>query len=209
MSEFHTRITQIEPDWLLICFTGEKPPLDRRAFFLHRTLSEWLNDHPGRIVSSTVSVHHQGAVVGMNVWLEPPGIEEACAPAAPAADHQALPNAGIAPPRLLGDPQAERKFAVKIDADLANSIHQEHLEALLQHAYEIFFEDDSRAPVLAVISKAGLAVVLDRSTEQGHALRVERLGLKGEASDEFRHWQATAKSNYFVLPMTAFPPLID
>ncbi len=200
-----TQVIQIEPDWLLVCFTGTKPPVEKRRCFLHRTLSDWLGDHPSRQVSRTVAIQHDGALVGVHVWLDGEPVAEAqMAPRRVTTN--APPPASHDTPRRLGDAEAEREFSVNVDADLMQSIHKEHLEAFLQHAYSIFFKENSQAPVLAVINRSGLAVVFDRSSEQSHLTRAAKLGLRGEATEELSRWQTASQSNYFVLPMTAFRP---
>jgi hypothetical protein len=186
---------QIEPSWLLVCFKGEKPPIEKRAFWLHRTLTDWLNDHPGRNVAGTAAVMRRGILMGMNVWLEDDMLEGMA-----EETSSAEPQKREEPPAEEPKP-GERKVPVTVDASLAESIHKEHLEALLQHAYEIFFKDQGKSPRLAVVSRGGLAVVFDRASEKGHVMRLERLGIDKEAEEEFRQWQASAKSNYFVMPL--------
>jgi hypothetical protein len=189
-----TRVIEVDACWLLVCFTGEKPPPDRRGFFLHRTVSDWLNDHPTRIVDQTESIHHEGELVGLHVWLEEATAGEAAQKRAAVREER----------RIFGDPDSSNRFPVRIDNELVEAVHKEHLEALIDHAYNIFLKDEGRAPVMAVISRGGLAVVLERATSQSRLMRAEKLGLRGEAVEELRRWQTAGQTTYFVLPMTSF-----
>ena len=185
-----TRVIQVEPDWLLVCFKGTKPPADRRSLFLQDSVAQWLRDHPTRAVGQSESIYRQGELVGMHVWL-----------AGEAAPVESPPEGE---PQSPHDPKSARKFPVSIDNELVESIHKEHLEAMIDHAYNIFLKDEGDAPALAVISRGGLAVVLDRASSKSHLMRVERLGLHGAAADELRRWQTAGDTTYFVLPLKSF-----
>lgn len=197
----NTRVIQAEGDWLVICFEGTKPPLERRAFFLHRTLSDWLNEHSLRAVAQAVTVHRDGEIVGLNVWLEPLSIDEAISTSTQIASAGASGTANMPSP---GDAARHGKYPVKIATDLAETVHQEHLEALLEHAFEIFFKDYRHAPALAVVNRGGLAVVFDRANEESHVMRVEKLGLPEDAVADLQRWKSTRTTNYFVIPLAAF-----
>lgn len=171
-----TRVHEIEPNWLLICFQGEKPLAARRAFFLHRTIQDWLSDHPGSAIRRTLPILDRGELVACHVWL------------------------GDAPAKV------ERKMPVKIHYQLVDRMPTEHLEALLQHAYEIFFDhEDSGAGALAVISRSGNAVVFDRASQQCFALPVSELGnLAEDARLRIEQWRTEAETNYFVMELGQF-----
>jgi hypothetical protein len=65
-----TRVIELEPGWLLVCFKGDKPPTDKRAFWLQRTLRDWLGDHPGRQVRRIVPIQDQGELLAVHVWVD-------------------------------------------------------------------------------------------------------------------------------------------
>lgn len=189
-----TRVIQVDRDWLLVCFKGVKPPPERRSFFLHDSVSQWLKDHPGRSMIQSEAIHHGGELVGMHVWLELSGESET----------ETLPEPAEEKPRPKRDGKRSGKFPVSIDNDLVETIHKEHLEALIDHAYNILLKDEGQSPVLAVISRGGLAVVLERASSRSHLMRLEKLGLRGAAADELHRWQTAGETTYFVLPMKSY-----
>ena len=46
--KLETQVVELEPGWLIIKFQGPKPPHESRPFWLHRTLTDWLTEHPGQ-----------------------------------------------------------------------------------------------------------------------------------------------------------------
>ena len=70
--------------------------------------------------------------------------------------------------------------------------------------YSILLKDEGKSPAMAVISRGGLAVVLDRETKRSHLMRLARLNLRGRALQELQRWQTAGETNYFVLPMESY-----
>lgn len=94
----------------------------------------------------------------------------------------------------LGEPVTP---AIKLHPALA-SIPKEHLEALIEHAEEIYLENLGVAG-LVVVSRGGTAVVSSR--ERGYALPFEEFARDLEESDrrDVEEWLVQPASNYFVL----------
>jgi len=65
-----TRIIELDCGWVLVTFQGSKPPAEKRAFWLHRTLTDRQADYPGRFVARTLAVQHNGELVGVHIWLD-------------------------------------------------------------------------------------------------------------------------------------------
>jgi len=65
-----TKVIELDADWLLVAFEGPKPPANKRAFWLNRTLTDWLGSHPGRIVMRTLPIQHNGELLAVHVWLD-------------------------------------------------------------------------------------------------------------------------------------------
>jgi hypothetical protein len=196
----------VEPDWLLVFFKGPKPPPDRRNFFLQDSLAQWLRDHPGRTVAQTESIHRTGELVGLHVWLEPAAVPKEPTATPAASSLTSVESTLSQPPREPSRPRKSRqgKFPVSIDNELVESVHKEHLEAMIDHAYSILLKDEGKSPAMAVISRGGLAVVLDRETNRSHLMRLARLNLRGRALQELQRWQTAGETNYFVLPMKSY-----
>jgi len=72
----------------------------------------------------------------------------------------------------------------------------EHLEALVEHAYGIYFKDTSGMN-LAVVSRGGSAVVFDSASAR--ILPFEKLPVDDKVKAEFAEWRTSGKSNYFVV----------
>lgn len=105
----NTKIIELEPAWIFVIFDGPKPDPSQRAFWLNRALTDWLGDHPGRVVTRTLPVQHQGNLVAILVWFDSP------------------------------DAISQGKGMLRIDKSLVGALPKEHMEATLQSAYEIFF----------------------------------------------------------------------
>jgi hypothetical protein len=76
----------------------------------------------------------------------------------------------------------------------------EHLEALLHHAYGIYFKDTSGAN-LVVVNRGGVAVVFD--SEAAHVLPFEKLPVDDKLKAEYAEWRTSGKSNYFGVRLPA------
>ncbi|MGE0533445.1 MAG: hypothetical protein AB7O68_00620 [Pirellulales bacterium] len=162
------QVYELESDWLLIVFQGSKPPVEKRAFWLNRSLTDWLGAHPGRTITGTLLVMHHGELLAIHVWLDAP---------ARAADQQ---------------------VQLKVRHSLLGSLPKEHLEALLQEAYRIFFER-SEVPVLTVVNRRGIAVLMDRAAEEAHVLPLEELGIDDTPKEAIRRWLAAPTSKYSLI----------
>lgn len=165
-----TRVTELEPNWLLVVFQGPKPPTEKRAFWLNRTLTDWLGDHPGRVVIRTLPILHQGELVAVHVWLDEPE--------------------AATPPRTV----------IQIDRELTNTLPKEHLEAMLQNAYAIFFER-RQASRLIVINRRKIVVAFDRALERIAIVPFDRLQLDEPSMKGFQEWLATKQTRYFVIEL--------
>jgi hypothetical protein len=173
-----TKVIEIDPDWLLVCFGGPKPEADKRAFWLHRTAREWLERHPGKAIRRVLPIQDGGELIGVHVWLG----------------------------QSAESPQ--RQFPVKVHYRLADKLQHEHVEAFLHYAFEIFFQNRNMGSgALAVINRSGQAVVFDRAGEQSYLLPVEEMGnLDPRARTAIQQWQAQPTTNYFVLELAGFHP---
>lgn len=167
-----TQVIELEASWLLIVFRGPRPPLEKRAFWLNRTLEEWLGEHPDRSIARTLPIQHRGELVAVHVWLDEP---EAAAP---------------------------RGAMLQLDRRLASTMPKEHLEAMLQAAYEILFERPQAARLI-VINRRNIAVIFDRPREQIAILPFERLQLDEPSTTGFHKWQADKQTWYFVIELPA------
>jgi guanosine-3',5'-bis(diphosphate) 3'-pyrophosphohydrolase len=171
-----TQVLTIDPAWVLVTFQGPRPAAERRVFLLHRTMQEWLALRPGLAIRRTLAIQDAGELIGVHFWL--------------------------------GDrSQAEqRTFPVKIHYRLVDQVPAEHLEALLAHAYEIFFEHPgSNVGALAIISRSGRAVVFDRASEQCFVLPLDEMrNLDEHARQNIHNWQTQQSTNYFVMELGGF-----
>lgn len=70
--KLETQVVELEPGWLVIKFQGPKPPHESRPFWLHRTLTDWLAEHPRQNVQRTLPLSHNGELTGVMVWLGKP-----------------------------------------------------------------------------------------------------------------------------------------
>jgi hypothetical protein len=70
--KLQTQVVELEPGWLVIKFQGPRPPDDSRPFWLHRTLTDWLAEHPGQSIQRTLPLSHHGELIGVMVWLGEP-----------------------------------------------------------------------------------------------------------------------------------------
>lgn len=70
--KLQTQVVELEPGWLVVKFQGPKPPHDSRPFWLHRTLTDWLAEHPGQTIQRTLTLSHGGELLGVMVWLGEP-----------------------------------------------------------------------------------------------------------------------------------------
>jgi len=178
-----TRVIELEPGWLLVCFKGAKPPADKRAFWLRRTLRDWLGDHPGREVRRIVPIQDSGELIAVHVWLQ---IAE---PAAATTE----PKRG-----------QRKKLPVKIHHQLID-MPAEHMEALLHYAYEIFFRHETGSGVLAVVSRSGNVVMFDRDKETCHVLPLTELqNVPADALHRVRKWQLEPTSPYYAIELGGF-----
>ena len=66
--KLQTQVVELEPGWLVVKFQGPKPPHEKRPFWLHRTLTDWLAKHPATI-QRTLPLTHNGELTGVMVWL--------------------------------------------------------------------------------------------------------------------------------------------
>jgi hypothetical protein len=173
-----TRVIELEPGWLLVCFKGAKPPADKRAFWLQRTLGDWLGDHPGHKVRRIVSIQDGGELQAVHVWIANAGEPT-------AADKKRLP--------------------VKIHHRLVDQMPAEHMEALLHYAYDTFFQHPGKPGVLAVVSRGGNVVLFDRTAEKCYVLPLSELqNLPAEAHEKIKRWQAAAGTAYFAIELGGF-----
>ena len=78
----------------------------------------------------------------------------------------------------------------------------EHLEAILQHAYRIYFRD-MIGMNLAVVTRGGTAVVFDSASASAHIVPFELMRVDEKTKAAFAKWQATGKSRYFVIQFPA------
>jgi hypothetical protein len=172
-----TRVIEVEPGWLLVCFQGDKPLADKRAFWLQRTLADWLDDHPGRHVRRIDSIQDGGVLLGIHVWVE----------------------AGEQPA------QERRRLPVKIHEQLIERVPAEHMEALLHYAYDVFFRYPNKPDVLAVVSRGGHVVLFDRVHEKCFVLPLTELrNLPAEATAKIKAWQVEPGSAYFAIELGGF-----
>jgi hypothetical protein len=170
-----TRVIELEPGWLLVAFKGEKPSPDKRAFWLQRTLRDWLGDHPGRQVRRIVPIQDEGELLAVHVWL--------------AAQQQAAP----------------RKMAVKVHHQLIDQMPAEHMEALLHYAYDIFFRHEVGTGVLAVVSRGGNVVLFDHHRERCFALPLSEMqNLPADALTRIKQWQSQPGTAYFAIELGGF-----
>lgn len=172
-----TRVIEVEPGWLLVCFKGEKPPADKRAFWLQRTLRDWLGDHPGLKPRRIVSIQDGGELLAVHVW-----VVETPAP-----------------------PTERKRLPVKVHHQLIEQMPPEHMEALLHYAYDIFFQHAGGPGVLAVVSRGGNVVVFDRDAEKCFVLPLEEMqNLPADARTKIKRWQSEAGSAYFAIELGGF-----
>ncbi len=115
-----TKVTELEPGWLLLQFEEPKPPAEQRALWLNRTLADWLGDHPGRVVTRVLPIEYRGELVAVHAWLD-------------AVD---APTAG--------------EMQIRIAGALVRTVPKEHLEAMLQSAREIFMQRPAAARLIVV-----------------------------------------------------------
>jgi len=181
-----TRVIELEPGWLLVCFKGAKPPEDKRAFWLRRTLRDWLGDHPGKEVRRILPISDGHELLAIHVWLEA-AVEPAQSTTAPAN-----PRGG------------RKKLPVKVHERLL-AMPPEHMEALLHYAYDIFFRHEGGTGVLAVISRGENAVVFDRDRETCHVLPLaEMRNLPADALERIRKWQSQPTTAYYAIELGGF-----
>jgi hypothetical protein len=170
-----TRVIELEPGWLLVCFKGDKPPADKRAFWLRRTLRDWLGDHPGRQVRRIVPIQDGGELLAVHVWV------------------------------VAGEERGERKMPVKIHHRLIDQMPPEHMEALLHYAYGIFFQHEAGSGVLAVVSRGGNVVLFDRSQEKCYVLPLSELrNVPDDALAKLQQWQSEPSTAYFAMELGGF-----
>lgn len=169
-----TKIIEIEPDWLLITFDGRKPDAAERAFWLKKTLADWLSDHPGRSIHATLPILRNGVLVAVNVWLENP------------------------------DNPSKRVVFPKVHP-LLGSLHKEYLEALLQHAYQIFFDKGGQS-VLAAVNRRGIAVVFRGQSQKVEILPATKLRLEDHVKAAMDQWLAAPRAEFFVIEVPAQKP---
>lgn len=162
------QVFELEPDWLLIAFQGPKPPAEKRAFWLNRSLTDWLGAHPGRTVTGTSPVLRDGELRAIHVWLDVP------------------------------ERPTEQQVQLKVRNTVLASMPQEHLEALLQEAYRMLFERPEVA-VLTVVNRRGIAVLMDRASEETHVLPLDELGIDDQSKESIRQWLAAPTSKYFLI----------
>jgi len=169
-----TQVIELDPDWLLVCFRGSRPPAEERAFALHQALRAWLHQHPGHAIRRTLPVEEAGALVGVHVWLR------------------------------TAQPLAQRELAVKIHYRLVDRLPREHLEALLHDAYQIFFDQSGartlavisrggNAVVFDRVARCCYLLPLD-----------EMQNLDEDANAKIHEWRLHPGSNYFVMDLGGF-----
>jgi len=171
-----TRVYELEPNWLLICFKGHKPPSDNRAFWFQRTLRDYLGDHPDRHVRRIETIQDNGELLGLHVWLE-----------------------------VQPQPGKRKELPVKIHHQLFCEMQPEHMEALLHYAYDIFFRHEAGSGVLAVVSRGGKVVLFDRGKEKCFVVPLAELrNLPAEALAKLRQWQSEPTTPYFTIELGGF-----
>ena len=65
-----TKVVELDADWLLVRSDGPKPPADKRASWLNRTLTDWLGSHPDCSLLRTLPIQHDGELLAVHVWLD-------------------------------------------------------------------------------------------------------------------------------------------
>jgi len=171
-----TRVYELDPDWLLICFKGPRPSSESRAFWFQRTLRDYLGEHPDRHVRRVEPIQDNGELLGLHVWLE----------SAPK-------------------PGRKKKLPVSIHHKLFREMQPEHVEALLHYAYDIFFRHKPGSGVLAVVSRGGKVVLFDRSKERCYIAPLAELqNLPADALAKIRQWQSEPTTPYFSIELGGF-----
>ena len=163
-----TRVIELEPDWLLVAFSGEKPPAAERAFWLDKTLSDWLGSHPGRFVGRTLPVLQGDELFAVHIWLD------------------------------ITRAELEKRLQIQVRDSVLTAMPKEHLEALLQFAYDVFFQRPNE-PLLAVVNRRGVAVVIDRTSERLHILPAKEMTADERTHRAVQAWLAAPDSAHFVI----------
>lgn len=88
----------------------------------------------------------------------------------------------------------KRTVPYKVHPDVKLPI--EHLEALMQHALDIFFREPS-GQNLAVINRSGVAVLVDGSSAR--ILPIARMRLPEKVIQDYSRWQQSGTAQYFVM----------
>lgn len=101
----------------------------------------------------------------------------------------------------LGEPPAPRPdVPMRLHPRLIDRMPREHVEALCQHAYEIWFQHPAAPGALAIVSRGGNAVVFDRASETGYVVPFDELeGLDDPTKENYAAWRASGETNYFVI----------
>jgi hypothetical protein len=96
----------------------------------------------------------------------------------------------------------KRKVPYKVHRDL--KVPREHLEALMQHALDIYFRE-STGQNLAVVTRGGVAALVN-----GDAVRFlpfDQLRLPDKVRSDYATWQQTSAAQYFVMRLPTNLPL--
>lgn len=80
---------------------------------------------------------------------------------------------------------------------------KEHLEALLEHAYRLYFRDTSGEESIMVVNRANMAVVFD--SHRVSVAPVEKVPVEERTKAEIAAWRISGKSNYFCVRLKTRP----
>jgi len=72
---------------------------------------------------------------------------------------------------------------------------KEHIEALLQHAYQILCRDTSGEDTIVVVNRAGVAVVFEEQVAR--VLPLDQLSADPRLKSDFAEWRKTDGAAYF------------
>lgn len=166
-----TKVVEIERNWILVTFSGPRPDPAERVYWLNRTLRDWLSEHPDRRLHATLPVMQNGALIGVNAWLETP------------------------------ENPFNRELFPKVHRSLG-SLHKEYVEALLQHAYQIFFESGGQSD-MAAVNRRGIAVVFRGQSQRVEIAPSANLILEDHVKVAMDAWLAAPRSEFFIIDVPA------